>query len=199
VDSFPLSQQPTMRLNEAQTSILSLRANVSESEAIRSFAAGGLSAFFWRIGKGKFQRIAPAYVPFRLYRVSYEMNGKVHARYFALDQVQGILDLFEFSAVPEPNQLARIESRNQIQPAISEEQSELLLREKVLRLIFQQGFFRLRQPNLQIELSHLRFNIPYWLGFYGEDGRVRCRVLDAVRRRMEGQKATVLFEHWLAS
>ncbi len=188
-----------MKSNQEQASILSLRANVSESEAISSFASSGVSSFFWRLGKGKFQKIAPVYVPFRLYRVSYEMNRKVHTRYFALDQVQGILDLFEFPAVPVPGDLARIETHNQIQSAISQKESELLLREKVLRLIFQQGFFRLRQPNLQIELNQLCFNIPYWLGFYGEDGRIRCRVLDAVRRRMEGQKATLLFEHWLAS
>jgi hypothetical protein len=188
-----------MKSNQDQGDILSLRANVSESEAIRSFTTTGLASFFWRLSKGKFQRIAPAYVPFRLYRVSYEMNRKAHIRYFALDQVQGILDLFEFPDAPQQTNLARIETRNQIRPAISEKQSELLLREKVLRLIFQQGFFRLRQPNLKVELQQLHFSIPYWLGFYGEDGRVRCRVLDAVRRRMEGQKATLLFENWLAN
>jgi hypothetical protein len=188
-----------MNSNQDPTNILSVRANVSESEAIRSFAAGSLSSVFWRLGKGKFQRIAAAYVPFRLYRLSYEMNRRTHSRYFALDQVQGILDLFEFPAVPEPKDLANVETRNQIQPAITDQESEVLLREKVLRLIFQQGFFRLRQPNLQVELTQLRFNIPYWLGFYGNDGQVRCRVLDAVRRRMEGQKATLLFEQWLAN
>jgi hypothetical protein len=41
--------------------------------------------------------------------------------------------------------------------------------------------------------------MPYWLGFYGADGALRCRVLDAVRRRMEGAKARALFEHWLAA
>jgi hypothetical protein len=28
---------------------------------------------------------------------------------------------------------------------------------------------------------------------------LRCRVMDAVRRRMEGEKATELFENWLAA
>jgi hypothetical protein len=178
-------------------SILSLRANVSESEALRSFAPGRLSSILPRLGRGQFRRIAPAYVPFRLYRVSYEMNRQRFTRHFALDQAQGVLDLFEFPKTPDPSELTSIETRNQMPASISLEQAESLLHAKVLRLIFQQGFFRLSCPNLQIARDPLQFNIPYWLGFYGQDGQLHCRVLDAVRRRMEGQKATQLFEHWL--
>jgi len=188
-----------METSQNKAIIATLRCNVSESDAVRSFSAGNLSSLFWRLRKGEFHRIAPAYVPFFLYGVSYEMNRQRYQRYFALDQVQGILDLFEFPAVPNPGDFSRIATRNQIPAALSEEESASLLREKVLRLIFQQGFFRLRKPNLQIERIPLPFNIPYWLGFYGDDGRLRCRVLDAVRRRMEGEKATQLFENWLSS
>jgi len=28
---------------------------------------------------------------------------------------------------------------------------------------------------------------------------VRCRVIDALRRRVEGAKASAFFEHWLAA
>jgi hypothetical protein len=188
-----------MLTTQHESTIASLRSNVSESEAIRSFSSRNLSSIVWRLRKGNFQRIATAYVPFCTYRVTYEMNRQRHSRHFALDQVQGILDLFEFPTAPDSGDWCRVQTRNQIPIGLSEEQSESLLREKVLRLIFQQGFFRLGRPNLTIERNSQQFNIPYWLGFYGEDGRVRCRVLDAVRRRMEGQKATVLFEHWLAN
>jgi hypothetical protein len=41
-------------------------------------------------------------------------------------------------------------------------------------------------------------HVPYWLGFYG-NAALRCRVLNAVRRRMEGAKASALFESWLAA
>jgi hypothetical protein len=188
-----------MPTTQCETTIASLRSNVSEPEAIRSFSARSLSSIVWRLRRGDFQRIAAAYVPFCLYRVTYEMNRQRHTRHFALDQVQGILDLFEFPAAPDPGDWASVQTRNQIPTVLSERQSESLLREKVLRIIFQQGFFRLGRPNLTIERDPQQFNVPYWLGFYGEDGRVRCRVLDAVRRRMEGQKATILFENWLAN
>ena len=41
-------------------------------------------------------------------------------------------------------------------------------------------------------------HLPYWLAFYGEDA-ARCRVMDAVRRRIEGAKASAFFEEWLAA
>jgi hypothetical protein len=56
-----------------------------------------------------------------------------------------------------------------------------------------------RRPKLTVACLPLDFHMPYWLGFYGADGALRCRVLDAVRRRMEGAKARALFEHWLAA
>jgi hypothetical protein len=74
-----------------------------------------------------------------------------------------------------------------------------LLREKVLRIIFQQGFFKLREPRLDITREPGEIYLPYWLGFYGGGETVRCRVLDAVRRRIEGAKASAFFEQWLAA
>jgi hypothetical protein len=65
-------------------------------------------------------------------------------------------------------------------------------------VIFQQGFFKLRDAHLTIEHIPLELHLAYWLAFYGRD-TVRCRVLDATRNRIEGAKATALFETWLAS
>jgi hypothetical protein len=127
------------------------------------------------------------------------MGRARHTRYFAMEQVEGSLDLYEFPDALNPIDLISVETRNRIFPSLSADRAASLLREKALRLIFQQGFFRLRRPQLQMECILDRFHIPYWLGFYGKDGGLRCRVLDAVRRRMEGQKATQLFERWLAS
>jgi hypothetical protein len=68
-----------------------------------------------------------------------------------------------------------------------------------LRVIFQQGFFKLRSGKLEAERLRGELYVPYWLGFYGTPEDLRCRVLDAVRRRIEGAKASALFEHWLAA
>ena len=182
-----------------QSTVLSLVANVSQQEAVRAFREPSLETAYWRTLRGQLQRIAAAHVPFYLYRASYNLGRIQHARLFALDAVEGVLDLFEFPSVPRGHQFAEVNTRNVVLARLTEDHAGTLLEEKVLRIIFQQGFFRLGEPKLKIERLPLKFSMPYWLGFYSSNGSVRCRVMDAVRRRMEGGKATALFEHWLAA
>ncbi len=189
----------SMNDQNAPSGNFALRPNVSESEAFSEFRSMRLSSLMWRLSYGPLQRIALVFLPFALYRLHYEMGRTRRTRYFALDQIEGALDLYEFPEAISPGNLLSIETRNRVVPTLSAGRAESRLREKALRLIFQQGFFRLRQPQLQIECILNPFHIPYWLGFYGIDGNLRCRVLDAVRRSMEGQKASLLFERWLAS
>jgi len=179
--------------------IRTLKPNVTEKEAVRTFSSPGISAFFWRIRSGPLQKIAAAYVPFRLYRVRYELGRTSHTRLFALDVVDGSLDLFEFPRVPGDSELLSLDSRNRLTPALSEDRAVELLREKVLRIVFQQGFFKLREVRLDITREACEIYLPYWLGFYGGGETARCRVLDAVRRRIEGAKASAFFEQWLAA
>jgi len=179
--------------------IRTLKPNVTEKEAMRTFSSPGISAFFWRMRSGPLQKIAAAYVPFRLYRVRYELGRTPHKRLFALDAVDGSLDLFEFPRVPGDSELLSLDSRNRLTPALSEDRAVELLREKVLRIVFQQGFFKLREVRLDITREACEIYLPYWLGFYGGGETARCRVLDAVRRRIEGAKASAFFEQWLAA
>jgi hypothetical protein len=55
-----------------------------------------------------------------------------------------------------------------------------------------------RELNLEIISEPTELHIPYWLAFYG-NRVLRCRVMDAVRRRIEGSKASHFFEQWLAA
>jgi hypothetical protein len=185
--------------SDRQTALLTLRANVTQQEAFHAFRGSGLGALYLRTFRGPLQRLAAAYVPFRLYRVEYDL-GRVHnSRTFGLDQVNGSLELFEFASIPGKDQLALLESRNVLPARISGEQADAAVREKSLRTIFQKGFFQVRNLDLRVEPLAEIFCMPYWLGFYGTDGKLRCRVMDAVRRRMEGSKAAAIFETWLAS
>ena len=178
--------------------IRALKANVDQGEALRAFSAPGFSALYWRARRGPLQRIADVYVPFRVYRVSYEARGSTYARIFALDAVEGSLDLFAFAHVPSTEELVSVTTRNHLKAALESSRAASLLYEKVLRIIFQQGFFKLREPNLQLSPEPDPVHIPYWLAFYGRR-MLRCRVLDAVRRQMEGAKARAFFEQWLAA
>lgn len=156
-------------------------------------------SFLREVRSGPLRRIAEVYVPFRLYRVRYRMNKEIVQRIFAMDAVDGSLDLFGFGATPGDRELIEVETRNRLRGSLSEEEGQRILREKVLRIIFQQGFFKLRETSLEIESLPGEIYLPYWLGFYGASDRLRCRVLDAVRRRLEGRKASVFFEQWLAA
>jgi hypothetical protein len=179
-------------------SIQTLKPNVSQTEALRKFSSFGIGSIYRRLRTGPIQRIAEVYVPFHLYRVEYDLGREHQSRLFAIDAVNGSLDLFEFPSIPNPGELHKIETRNSLPISITEEETQELLREKVLRVIFQQGFFKLREANLTCTRDPLALHLPYWLAFYGNKS-VRCRVLDATRRRIEGAKASALFETWLAA
>ncbi|PYU74458.1 MAG: hypothetical protein DMG49_04700 [Acidobacteria bacterium] len=181
------------------TAVRTLKPNVTEEEAIRVFSAPGFSALYWRMRLGPLQKIAEAYVPFWFYGVRYELGRTPHTRLFALDAVAGLLDLFEFPRIPEQRQLVSVDSRNRMVPSLAGERAEEILREKVLRIVFQQGFFKLREDRREIAREPGEMYLPYWLGFYGTNGLVHCRVMDAVRRRIEGAKASAFFEKWLTA
>lgn len=179
--------------------IRSLKPNVTRDDAIQAFTAAGPASWYWKLRSGPLQRIADAYLPFRIYRVRYHMGGAQRSHYFALDAVDGSLDLFEFSVPPGEAETVAVSSRNHPAPALSRDRSDELLREKVLRLIFQQGFFKVSNVKLEIEQVSGEIYLPYWLGFYGTQQDLHCRALDAVRRRIEGARASALFEQWLAA
>ena len=175
-----------------------LKPNVNQNDALRAFSAPGLSALYWRARRGPLQHIADVYVPYRIYHVSYEVRGSKYARIFALDAVEGSLDVFAFPHVPRDEDLITLDTRNRLASSLDSSRAAALLYEKVLRVIFQQGFFKLSEPKLQLSPEPTEVHVPYWLAFYGR--RVlRCRVLDAVRRRIEGAKASAFFEQWLAA
>jgi hypothetical protein len=179
------------------TYIQTLKPNVSQQEALRTFS-GGFSTLYWRLRSGPLRRIADVYVPYWLYRVRYNMGRAAHSTLFAIDAVNGSLDLFTFPGVPDAADLVSVCTRNRVAPSLQHSGAEALLRQKVLRVIFQQGFFKVRDLNLEIAPEPLDLHVPYWLGFYGH-AAAHCRVLNAVRRRMEGAKASALFESWLTA
>ena len=173
-----------------------LKPNVTQEEALCAFSSAGVSALYWRIRSGRLRRIADVYVPYFLFCVK---STAMPPRLLAMDAVDGSLDLFEFPRIPGNGELLTRNSRNLLGAALTEERAAGLLREKVLRVIFQQGLFKLRDPRIEITRVPCELHLPYWLGFYERNGSVHCRVMDAVRRRMEGAKASAFFEQWLAA
>jgi hypothetical protein len=176
--------------------IQSLKANVTRGEAVAAFEGGW--ARRWLPGRRRLRAVADAYVPFRLYEVEIA-NGRSGARWwFGLEAVTGTLDLYGFDAPPAGEDLVLVETRNRLEAQLDEQPARSALEDKVRRLLFQRGFFRIHAPRVHAIRAVGEIHVPYWLGLYPATGDgVRLRVLDAVRRRFEGAKARVLFESWL--
>ncbi|MGH2521719.1 MAG: hypothetical protein ACRDH2_04360 [Anaerolineales bacterium] len=73
-----------------------------------------------------------------------------------------------------------------------------LLPHGLIGVMIQRGSFRIRDLSIRAEPISFDLHIPYWIGFYDVGGRVRLRVLDAVRGDLRGRKAQGFFHDWLS-
>ncbi len=178
---------------EVRQAIRSLAPRVTQAQAIEALGRG-----VWnRARGGRLRSVAAAYVPFRLFEVDVVNRGQLATTIFAADAVTGSLDLYELERVPPEHELVRVASANAPLPRLDEARSLQLLEERVRRAVFQGGFFRVRNLEVRARRLPCDVHVPYWLGFFGDGDRARLRVMDAVRRQMEGAKARALFEDWL--
>ena len=119
------------------TTIRCLRPNVTREEALQTFTSSGPASLYWKWRSGSLQRIADAYIPFRIYRVRYPMNGTHHTCLFALDAVDAT-DLFNL----QPAQRCRNRFRPPQSPTSCSPRSALdnCCAIRFYAAIFQQGF-----------------------------------------------------------
>ena len=178
--------------------VRSLRPNVTREEATRHFTAG-VANVARDLFRGRVRSIAELYIPYRFFRVTVRSSGRRQEQIFAIDAVDGSLDLFEFPAFPSDVQLYTVETRNLLQAAFDVAESRERLVAKIRRIIFMHGFFRVRDLEIDAEPIPGELCVPYWVAFRGVNGRASITVLDAVRRRSEGGKVRQMVEAWLQS
>jgi len=179
--------------------IRSLKANVTEEEAKAEFSPGGFLDYLHTAAVGPLRSVAEFYVPFLLFQVTVTNADQVQRRVFGIDAVSGSLDPFEFDELPGPEQVVYRETRNRARPLLDEANARELIISKVQRILFQSGFFRMRQLQISAELIPGEIHVPYWVGFRGVGPIARLSVIDAVRRRKEGAKVSSLVRTWLTS
>jgi len=175
--------------------ICSLRPNVTREDAARNMSAG-ISGLWQTVNYGHLRALADVYIPYRVFR-SEIRNGRLQeTRLFGLDAVEGSLDVYNFGdRIP---QTISVETGNRLEPALDIAKAQELLGDKLRRLIFRRGFFRVRELSIRLEAVEQLY-IPYWAGFCGPDNRVHLTIMDAIRRRLEGAKVRHLVHRWLAS
>jgi hypothetical protein len=177
--------------------ICSLQSAVDRELAMRSFAPAGPLGMFRRWRTGKLLGISDIYLPYRLYRVNVEDVRLRNTRFLAVDAISGALDPYEFAEPSLPGLSIEVETRNCLPVRLVETETHALVLEKIRRMLFSGGFFRLAKPVITAEMMGTAFYIPYWAGFYGGPQDVSVQVLNAVRGTIEGSKVSGLVKAWL--
>lgn len=181
-----------------KTRIRSLKPNVTREEAIRHFSEGVVNGVAQLI-RGPVRSLAELYIPYRLFQVNIRSAGREQNQTFALDAVRGALDLYQLPALADNGQFMTLETRNALPSGLDESQAAERLIEKVRRMVFTRGFFRVRDLKIEAIPIPGEICVPYWVCFRGSQDYVHLAVLDAVRRRPEGAKVRRLVEEWLRS
>jgi hypothetical protein len=178
--------------------IRSLRSNVSRDQALE-YLAGGMMGALRGVLQGPVRSVADFYIPFTLFKITITNAGSREDEILGLDSVSGSLDLYHFPHIPDAAELISVDTRNCPQPLLDPERAREVLTEKVRRILFQRGFFRMRELRIQAEPLAGELCVPYWVAFRGRGMSARISVLDAVRRKREGAKVKQLLETWLTT
>ncbi len=180
-----------------KAAILTIRPNVRREEAERLLMPVSLAGLLRRLTMGRLRAVAEVYLPFRVHEVAITNRGRKQTRFFAVDAVNGDLDLYGFDGQPED--AISVETRNRLPGRLSRERSLQIVVEKVRRAVFQNGFFRLHKISISAAPAAREIHVPYWVGLFGSEEDMKLVVIDAVRRRVEGAKVAKLIRRWLMS
>jgi hypothetical protein len=178
--------------------IFSLQRRISYDLALRKLSPSGPLGALRQWVAGPLRGVAEIHIPCRLYKISANDRRFRSVRYYAVDAAAGTLDPYEFAVPPEAADYVAVETRNFHPVCLDETQTHRMVTEKVRRLLYSRGFFRMVNPKIIAQLLRPEFYIPYWAGFYGDERNISLTVLNAVRETVEGQKLRELVQAWLA-
>lgn len=179
------------------THCVGLKSQLTQSDALAAFRRRD-AGWVRRVRQPRLRSIARVYVPYYLFQVRIADGRRRQTGLFALDGVSGTLDPYSFKEDLHDIALEPVQSRNRLTATLAVETAWPMLVDKLQRVVFQTGFFRLRNPRFSAVHDPRVLQFPYWVGFYADGPFARLDVLDAVRQRFEGAKARALFETWLA-
>jgi hypothetical protein len=165
--------------------------------ALRRLAPPGVRGTVHRWITGKLLALTEVYLPYRLYQITIQDRRINSTRYYAVDTAAGTLDPYEFAAPPSPEAFVEVDTRNCHPVRLDETQTNRVAIERVRRLTFSSGFFRLANPLISAKLVQPDFYMPYWAGFYGDEQSLKVAVFNAIRQTQEGIKVRQLIQEWL--
>lgn len=148
-----------------------------------------------RFKRGKFLFPTSFFIPYYLFQVEVLHGGKLTSQLLAVDAMGGELDLYRFEQLP--TELINVETTQFGAVALSEKQSWGVLKEKVRRAVYLQGFFQIRDLLITGKAQQLIY-LPYWVGFFQQKNQAEIEVIDALRGSFEGAKVCDLIYDWFA-
>ncbi|MEP7340480.1 MAG: hypothetical protein ABI977_22300 [Acidobacteriota bacterium] len=135
------------------------------------------------------------FLPCWLFKVTVQNAGMQQDQYLAIDAMTGELDLRQLDQPPGEEEYDEVESDQFGATRLDEAEALAILQERVRRMVYQQGFFRLADLSITGKLVD-RFYILYHVAFYVRKNRARLEVIDSLRGQFEGAKLRDLIENW---
>ncbi len=175
-----------------------LKPHVSRDEAVSAFNSHGLRRWSWIHDFHPLRSVAELYIPFCVYRVSIRRGNTFDTRWMGLDLAFGGLDPFSFDSVPGDAEIDLISTKNHPPPVLDDAAARRILTTKIQRVLFQSGFFRMKNLGIELEPTIQQLHMPYWIGFFGAKENASIQILDATRRVMEGNKFRRFIYEWLS-
>ena len=170
--------------------ITSVKPDISRAQAVAKFCGR-----FNTLRHGRPRIVTDFYIPYRLFRTTWNNGRSSTDTLIAADAVTGKLDLIQFDRLPEEGRRTTVETAMVAEECVNEEEAYMMVRESMTRSIFMKGFFKLGRVRVEIELA-MSLHIPYWVGVYERNDRAHLEITNALRGRFEGPKVREIVTEW---
>lgn len=166
--------------------IQSLRPRLSLEAASARLLASGWRRLFFARRRGT---LAEFYVPYFVFTVDADVNGRRERSFWAIDGRDGSLDAIPLKRLPDSHELVEHETTNCLDFQIDEARARSILHDR-LRYFYHShvGPFALREFNLTVVVPALRLHWPYWVAAFQRRSRHEIEALDAIHGAAQGKK-----------
>ncbi|MCI0388867.1 MAG: hypothetical protein MOB07_08900 [Acidobacteria bacterium] len=170
--------------------ITSIKPTITREQAVAKFRGG-----FSQLRHGRLRIAADFYIPYRFFQITWDNGRRKTDTILAADAVTGKFDLIQFNQLPEEGERMNVDTAMFAEERVNEEDAFKLVRERVMRLVFMKGFFKLSRVNVEINLA-ASLHLPYWVGIYDRQGRAHLEIINALQGRFEGAKLREIVAEW---
>lgn len=166
--------------------IHALRPRVRLEAASKRLFRSGWRRLLGRTARGT---LAEFYVPYFVFSVEAEVNGRRERSFWAIDGRDGTLDAIWLRRPPAADDLVELETTNSMDFQLDEARARAILEERIRSLYHaRRGPSALRQFSLTIAVPAQRLHWPFWVAAIDQHTKPQIEALDAIYGSTQGQK-----------